>query len=184
MNPHFLFNAINTIHSFLNVDVKKTDDAILILADIYRYLMDKSFSRLIPFSDEWQFVKNYLEFEKLRFPDTFTFETKIKGNFGDIDLPPLLIQPLVENSIRHGLRKKKEPGYVKVLARRDGNHVKIEVVDNGIGIKTENLFSRTLDNIRDRLKYIYEESDLIIYETEDGEVKAVISFKPLKETDL
>ncbi len=176
MNPHFLFNSIHAIHALIRSDPEKADKGIIKLAEIYRYLMDTSLSSVVKFEKEWQFVENYLEFEKIRFADVLTYKTEMSGDFSDIMIPPLTIQPLVENSIKHGLRQKKELGIVEILAERKGNFVKIIVVDDGTSINKENIFTRSLGNIKDRLKFQFKESDVKLENREQGGVRATITF--------
>ncbi|MDY6935249.1 MAG: AAA family ATPase [Spirochaetota bacterium] len=178
MNPHFLFNAIHTIHALIHKDVEVADRAMIVLAEIYHFLMDKSFNSLITFEEEWQFVIHYLEFEKLRFSDTLSFETSKAGNFSDVFIPPLILQPIVGNSIKHGLRQKIGPGFVKVYATRYNDIVSVEILDNGTGLKTDDIYSRSLGNIKARLKYHFEESDLRLRNNQDGGVIASIYFRP------
>ena len=174
MNPHFLFNALNTIHSLINSDPDKARTAIEMLADIFHFITDKSFMSLTPFDDEWGFTGNYLEFEKLRFPETFSFGMKCTGTFEGITIPPLTIQPLVENSIKHGLRKKRDSGHITIDARRKGHLLTISVADNGTRLTRKKIFTGTLGNIRDRLKYHFPEADLTLKSRRGGGVTAVI----------
>lgn len=174
MNPHFLFNALNTIHSLINTDTVKARTAIEMLADIFHFITDKSFMSLTPFDDEWGFTGNYLEFEKLRFPDTFSFEMARTGNFESITVPPLTIQPLVENAIKHGLRKKRDSGHIRIDAHKAEHLLFIEITDNGTRLKRKNLFDGTLGNIRDRLKYHFPDADLTLKNRRGGGVTATI----------
>jgi len=175
MNPHFLFNSIHAIHALIHTDIEKADKGIIKLSEIYRFLMDTSMNSSIPFMEEWDFIKNYLEFEEIRFPDVLTYKIDMKGDFSDITIPPLTIQPLVENSIKHGLRQKHGAGLVEVYAERNNGAVKIEIFDDGKNINTKNIYSGTLGNIKDRLKYHFKESDLTIEKCTHG-VKARITF--------
>lgn len=176
MNPHFFYNAINTIHVLIHNNTSKANEAVIMLSDIFRFLTVGSLESTIPFDVEWEFVKNYLEFEMLRFPDILKFEIDRSGDFSGISIPPLTIQPLVENSIKHGLRKKTEGRFIKVYSEIIDNSIRIEVLDNGKGIKTDDLFFGTLGNIRDRLKFYYKESNLKINNHDDGGVKVEISY--------
>jgi LytS/YehU family sensor histidine kinase len=171
-----LFNSIHAIHALIRTDADKADRGIIKLAEIYRYLMDTSLSSLVQFEQEWQFVENYLEFEKIRFADVLTYKTVISGDFSDIMIPPLTIQPLVENSIKHGLRQKMELGLVEIFAERKDGHVNVIVADDGTRLKTENLFTRSLGNIKDRLKFHFKESDVKLENREKCGVKATITF--------
>jgi CheY-like chemotaxis protein len=132
MNPHFLFNALHSIHSLLANKPELADKGVIMLADIYRFLMDRSFEKHIPLEMEWKFVENYLEMEKLRFPDTLSYDMKKRGDFHDVLIPPLIIQPLVENSIKHGTRNMTGSGYISVYAERNENRITITMVEMDI----------------------------------------------------
>jgi two-component system, sensor histidine kinase ChiS len=158
MNPHFLFNAVHTIHALMHTDLEKADNGILKLAEIYRFLMEKSLSPLVDFNEEWQFVNNYLEFEKIRFPEILSYNMEMIGNFNGIKIPPLILQPLVENAIKHGLRKKSEPGKLEISAINIGGKVTLTVIDDGPGPSSEDKFSRSIGNIQERLYFCYKDS--------------------------
>ncbi len=162
MRPHFIYNALHTIHALLQLDPSKADVALLSFSEICRYYTDRSFESLVPFQEEWDFTRNYLDFEQLRLRDKFSFTMKAIGKFGDFSVPPLLLQPLVENSIKHGFNKSKKAGKIEVIAAKKKNCVFIEVTDNGVGLQTKDPFSRTLRNIADRLRFHYLDSDLRI----------------------
>ncbi|MCP4137088.1 MAG: AAA family ATPase [bacterium] len=181
MNPHFLFNALNTIHAYVQVKPEKAADALQKLSENYRFLMDKSLLSIISFEDEWQFVKNYLDMESLRFGYRMSAEMEKKGVFEDVEVPPLCIQPLVENSMKHGLRDMKGKGYIKVFAERAGNRVTVEVLDNGIGLTKKDIYSRSLGNILKRLKYYYADASLEACNRDEGGVRVVVAFGVGKE---
>ncbi|HOO70871.1 MAG TPA: AAA family ATPase [Spirochaetota bacterium] len=168
MKPHFFFNAINTVHALISGDPKLAEESIIILADIYRYLLDHSFESEVPFTEEWNFSMSYIEFEKIRFPKILACTVKIKGNFDGLKVPPLTVQPLVENAIKHGIRQKTGKGLLAVTALRNRNGFTVEVTDNGPGPQGDDLFSRSLGNIRDRLRYLYPGSGLTLERTPEG----------------
>ncbi len=176
-NPHFLFNAIHTIHALMRSNVKKADEAMVMLADIYRFQMDTSFQDLVPFDVEWEFVNIYLKFEKILFPETINFEMNKTGGLSSIMIPPLIIQPLVENSLKHGLRNKEDGGYIHVNAACTGNSVKISVEDNGTGLHNENPYARTLGNIKNMLRFHFNGSDVTIENRAGGGVIVTLTFE-------
>jgi two-component system sensor histidine kinase ChiS len=176
MNPHFLFNALNMIHSFVLRDARAADDALLKLAQNYRFLIDLDSRSLVSFEEEWEFVRNYLELEELRFGDTMSFSMEKTGDFGGINLPPLTIQPVVENSLKHGLKNMTGGGRIMVTADRTGNSVRVGVADNGEGLKTDNIYSRSLGNILQRLRHNFVEAELKAENIIDGGVRVSISF--------
>ncbi len=177
MNPHFLFNALHSIHSLLSNKPELADRGVIMLADIYRFLMDRSFDKHIPLEMEWKFVENYLEMEKLRFPDTLSYDMEKRGDFQDVSIPPLIIQPLVENSIKHGIRNKPGPGYISVNAERSDDWIRIRVKDNGVGLKKNDVYTRTVGNIRNRLQYYFSESGLTLENNQEAGAVANIFFK-------
>ncbi|MBN2159504.1 MAG: histidine kinase [Spirochaetes bacterium] len=178
MGPHFLFNALNTVHSLLRKDSQLADEAVIMLADNYRFLIDNSFLPLIPFDSEWQFVKNYLKLEELRFRDSLSVCMERQGDFTGISVPPLVLQPLVENALKHGIQRRGGSGTVRVCAERVGGTLRIIVWDNGPGLaSTADVFSRSLGNIRKRLSYYYNDVDITLNAEANG-VAARVMFVP------
>ncbi|MCP4134047.1 MAG: response regulator [bacterium] len=176
MGPHFLFNALNSIHYLIYENQDLADEALLMVAHNFRFLMDQSDKSLIPFDEEWEFVNNYLALEQIHFGDGLIFEMKQEGDFSEVLIPPLTIQPLVENSLKHGLGGKKGDALIQVLAKKENENVDIRIVDNGIGLRGKDLFSRSLGNILKRLRFYYEEADIKISNRAEGGVEAVVSF--------
>jgi sensor histidine kinase YesM len=176
MNPHFLFNAIHTIYALMKKDLSKAENAIIKLSEIYRFLTDRSFKSLIPFREEWEFMINCIDFYKINYSDTILFDINLSGNFDKILIPPLTIQPLAENSVKHGMSKTNIKKLIRINARKTDSGVIVEVLDNGSGLASDNPYVRTLGNIRDRLKFHYEVSDLKIHDLEEGGVRSVMSF--------
>jgi GAF domain-containing protein len=176
MDPHFLYNAIHTIHSLININPAEADRAVLLLGEMLHFFTDRSFERLVAFNDEWRFIQLYLEFEKIRFPDTLWFFLEKKYSFDGIMIPPLTIQPLVENAIKHGLRKKSGGGIVNITAYKMDDLAVIEVRDTGIGLNTDDLYSRSIGNIINRLKYNFNFADVTLSSRENGGVKVTVKF--------
>lgn len=168
MNPHFLFNSLNTVHALIGKDRVRADQALIMLADNYRFLIDYSFISLIPFDGEWRFVENYLKLEELRFEDSLSVTMERHGDFSSIRIPPLTIQPLVENALKHGIRTKGGPGTIGICAEAGESRVQITVEDNGPGPSSADLFSRSLGNIRNRLNHYYRNVELVIEKAEGG----------------
>lgn len=176
MSPHFLFNSLNTIHALINKDRAMADRAVIMLADNYRFLIDYSFLTLIPFDVEWRFVENYLALEELRFSDFLSVRMERSGDFSSLRVPPLILQPLVENALKHGIRQRGGSGTVGVFAQTDGRTIRIAVHDNGVGLKHGDLFTRSLGNIHKRLKYYYADVVFAVDNAEGGGVTVGITF--------
>ncbi|XDD52300.1 PAS domain S-box protein [Leptospira sp. WS92.C1] len=182
MSPHFLFNTLSIIHSYLQTNPELADSAILMLADNYRFLTDQAGKQLVPFDIEWEFMENYLQLLKLRFSDFIDVKVEKVGDFRKCQLPPLTLQPIVENSYLHGLRNKKGKGTIYVHAFIEGTKTHIVIRDDGIGLKSETIHSRTLTNISDRLKFYLYESELKIENHPEGGTVVTVTFdKPNNE---
>ena len=176
-SPHFLFNALNTVHALINKDPARADEAIIKLADNYRFLIELSHRSLILFNTEWRFVANYLELEELRFSDTLSIMMERSGDFSEVFIPPLTIQPVVENSLKHGIWKREERGMIRVSAAADADRVSISVCDNGSGLKSGDIYSRSLGNIRKRLNYHFDDVEFSVRNADAGGVEVNMSYR-------
>lgn len=165
MSPHYLFNSLNTIHALHKIKPELIGDAILSLANNYRFISDRTDRDWIPFEEEWNFLEDYLHLQKLRFYDTIQIDFKKSGDFSSVVLPPLLLQPIIENSFKHGFRGSADEQFqLFIHAKMVRDSVfSFVVYDNGIGIPEElladkgKLLERSLGNIKERLKNLYSE---------------------------
>lgn len=137
MNPHFIFNVVNSLQRFiLKGEKEKTLGYLADLSGLMRKTLNNSDKELIPLSEEIPFLEKYVMFEQLRFENQFTFKIIVDENLDteNIVLPPMIIQPFIENSIRHGLSGKTGNGEILLsFSRRGNDQLKISVRDNGIG---------------------------------------------------
>jgi len=182
IKPHFLFNVLNTISYFCDTDPEKAGVLINELANYLRQSFDfKNLDMFVPLEKEISLVNSYLEIEKARFGEELTVEFNIDHNI-HTDIPPLSIQPLVENAIRHGLRKKSGRGTVSISVQPASEGVTVTVSDNGRGISADRLDKLLgpdnqtgvgLRNIDARLKRLYGKGLSIRSEVGKG---TVISF--------
>jgi hypothetical protein len=175
MDPHFLFNALNTVHALIMKDPGRADRAVIMLADNYRYLIDRSFLTVVPFEDEWRFVENYLDLEELRFRDSLTVSMERKGDFSGMRIPPLTIQPLVENALKHGVQKNGGQGHVSVFAEATADRLTLTVTDNGAGLDSNDLYSRSLGNIRKRLHHYFGKAHMALDSAPGGGVTVTVA---------
>jgi LytS/YehU family sensor histidine kinase len=138
MNPHFIFNTLNNVQSLVNRDDKRAANEYLrIFADLIRQNMHNVSNELIPLEKEMNLVSNYLLLEKLRFKENLHYSINVDESvdLSEIWVPPLLIQPLVENSIKHGiLPLESAEGKVEVNVFERGGVLYIEIRDNGVGL--------------------------------------------------
>ncbi|WFS62060.1 LytS/YhcK type 5TM receptor domain-containing protein [Pseudodesulfovibrio thermohalotolerans] len=133
INPHFLFNSLNTIASFCRTNSERARDLLMDLSLYMRRNLDLS-RGFIPLSEELEQVRSYLAIEKARFGDRIQVEAEVEDGCGNWPIPPLIIQPLVENAIRHGVLGRERGGMVRVSARRENGHLEIRVADDGVGM--------------------------------------------------
>ncbi|WP_084786586.1 sensor histidine kinase [Bacillus tuaregi] len=174
INPHFLFNALNAIASTTRKDPQKARELIISLSSYMRYNLELT-DDMIDMEKELQQVKDYVVIEKARFGSRLQVEYDIDEV--DLKIPSLLIQPLVENAIKHGVLKTKEPGVVTISVKDNGGVIRISVKDTGVGIAEEvieNLYQQNvpankigLFNVYQRVKLIYGK-ELVIHRLNPG----------------
>ncbi len=134
LDPHFLFNALNTISSQLERDPKLARRMIEHLGDLLRLSLESKDRQEVPLAEEMAFLEHYLAIQKIRFGDHLRVETQISPDVKYASVPCLFVQPLVENAIRHGISRRASGGTVIVSARRDGDRLDIRVLDDGVGL--------------------------------------------------
>jgi sensor histidine kinase YesM len=165
INPHFLFNSLNSIKSLV-IKEKKHEAASFLteFSVLIRNILQKSREQFLSLEEELRFTENYLNIEQKRFEDGFEFEIKADNHLLEKLVPAFIIQPFVENSIKHGFLELHEKGKVKILVTENKEQIKIEITDNGIGRKksvknkpSENIHqSFGTQLIMDRLKILNE----------------------------
>lgn len=166
IKPHFLYNALNTIISFCWTDSQKAGDLLIELSNYLRSSFDfRNMDRLIHIKKEIEYVKSYLAIEKARFEEKINCNFDIDEDNLDFMIPPLILQPIVENAIKHGLLKKQEGGNVNIHIKHEDEFIKIIITDNGVGITKEKLTNILkedgankrvgIKNINMRMKRIY-----------------------------
>ena len=135
VNPHFLFNTLNTILDFIYKSPKKVESAILNLSDIYRRVLGLPDDRPISIDEEMELVRRYLEIEKIRLNERLEYNLTVEDALSGLEIPPLVIQTLVENAVKHGIAPKKEGGRIDVAVSRENGKASILITDNGTGIR-------------------------------------------------
>jgi LytS/YehU family sensor histidine kinase len=168
LNPHFLFNALHTVSALITSDPGAADRAIERLGDLLRYAMAED--EVVSLSAEWQFVRDYLAFEQLRLGDRLDIDAHLDPAAGDCLVPPLLLQPLVENAVRHGIAWRAEGGRISLDARRSTNGIRVRVADDGPGngSREHGRRGRGLDLVRRRLHAAFgDDAELRIDATHD-----------------
>jgi two-component system, LytTR family, sensor kinase len=163
LDPHFLFNALNTISSQLERDPKLARGMIEHLGDLLRLSLESKDRQEVPLAEEMAFLEHYLAIQKIRFGDQLRVETQIAPEVKYASVPCLFVQPLVENAIRHGISRRASGGTVMVSANRVGNRLDIRVLDNGVGLPVgwtlENSGGVGLSVTRQRVAGLYPDGE-------------------------
>jgi two-component system LytT family sensor kinase len=163
LHPHFLFNALHAISALVHRDPDAADKMIARLGDFLRLTLDASATQEVPLRRELEFLNCYLEIERVRFNDRLTTSLEVDPRLLDCRVPNLILQPLVENAIRHGVSQRTAPGHVRVRAERRGDTLRLQVSDNGAGLSNGPPGSKRLatkdgvglSNTRARLQQLY-----------------------------
>jgi two-component system, LytTR family, sensor kinase len=134
LDPHFLFNALNTISSHVERDPRLTRSMIEHLGDLLRLSLETKDRYEVPLAEELAFLDHYLEIQKIRFGDQLTVDIDVAAEVRYASVPSLFLQPLVENAIRHGISRRISGGAVMVTARAVGQNLVIQVEDDGVGL--------------------------------------------------
>jgi len=164
INPHFLFNALNTIISFIRINPNHARELIINLSTYLRYNLDAG-EKPVDIYRELEQVKAYVDIEKARFGEKLNVVYNIDDNL-DVKIPSLIIQPIVENSIKHGILEGSGCGTVSIkIKKTEGNNISISIEDDGFGISKdiiakvyENKMEKNkigISNVHNRLKCIY-----------------------------
>ncbi len=135
LNPHFLYNVFNTISASVPSENEKTRELIATLSDLFRYQLKATQSELVLLSDELEFVQKYLDLEKARFEDRLKVIIDVPEDVRDAMVPPMILQPLVENSVKHGISSLIDGGEILIRINRNGPNIQFEVADTGVGVK-------------------------------------------------
>jgi len=190
IQPHFLFNALNTIISFCRTDSLKARD-LLIKLSIYLRTSFKTNTPFIPLEKEIEHIRNFLDIEEARFSNRLEVIYNIDSSI-DCDVPPLILQPLVENALKHGLAQKSSGGIIEITVTKTPKYVCITVEDNGTGIETQRLNDILqssdrisgigLANVINRIKFIYDTTVDISVKTDSG--TKIVIYIPLDKLKL
>ncbi|PKN38680.1 MAG: hypothetical protein CVU62_00320 [Deltaproteobacteria bacterium HGW-Deltaproteobacteria-2] len=175
IEPHFLFNTLSNILSLIDT---KPDTGKSMLLDLTKYLRT-SLSRTLPekttLSQEMSMIKAYLDIHKIRMDERLNYKIDVPDNLWQHSFPPMLLQPLVENAIKHGLEPKVEGGEIVIRAIEENNLLKIEVADTGLGFSDLDKPGLGITNVRERLSLLFgEKGRLIIEENKPHGVRATI----------
>ncbi len=161
LHPHFLFNTLHSISALLNKDPQASRKMITRLGDFLRLTLENSGAQEVTLQKEMEFLTCYLEIERIRFQDRLVTRTELGEETLDAKVPNLILQPIVENAIRHAIAPRSTPGLIEIEAKQEGNKLRIQVRDNGPGISehrtSESVLNKGLGltNTGTRLEQLY-----------------------------
>ncbi len=200
MNPHFLFNSLSLV--VRNIQMGEKDTSIQLVRAISRILRTsiEIKSTAIPLDDEIELLESYLYIQRLHMRGRVTFYLDVRKSFGDqeFQIPPLTIQPLVENSVQHGLKDKIKDGKVEILITEKADYMEVVVADNGVGFQKNPKMETELEklelnnghrsktsiglgNVRERLQLFYKREDVMEIDREDGMTRITLKlYKKMK----
>src|SRR3954452_21197319 len=188
INPHFLFNTLNSVSSLIRTDPHMARVMVVKLSKVLRRLLRKheNFSTL---RDELSFIEDYLSIEVVRFGDKLRFEKDVDDNTLDMLVPSMLLQPLVENSIKHGLSSKVEGGTIRIRGHRSESRLHLMVEDDGVGIPESKLATLLehgigVSNVNERLKVLFGNEYRMWIDSHPGSGTRIEIEAPELHTDL
>ena len=184
LHPHFLFNTLNSITELMHSDVHVAERVITRLSDLLRMTLENIGTQEVSLREELDFVRGYLEIEETRFQDRLEIDYEIAPETLDARVPNLMLQPLVENAVRHGISKSSKSGLIRIKTEIQGTRLCVYIRDNGPGLKTNGHspaanFGIGLSTTRTRLEFLYgKDHSLELNNLPEGgvEVRLVLPF--------
>ena len=176
LHPHFLFNTLNVISALIHTDARAAERMIAGLSELIRVALYSVSEQEVPLHRELEVLGHYIDIQQIRFEDRLTINTHIEPDVRDILVPQLILQPLVENAIKHGIAPRATPGRIDITATRVENTVHISVVDNGVGLRDIGpgaalgaVVERVgLGNARARLRHLYGDQQALTIDVPPG----------------
>ncbi|HZD32653.1 MAG TPA: histidine kinase [Candidatus Angelobacter sp.] len=172
LEPHFLFNTLNSIAALARHDGEAAERMTLQLADLLRLSLDGVGVHEVPLQQELKFLQKYIDIQQVRFHDRLSVVTEVDPSTLDTLVPNLILQPIVENAIRHGIGPRRSPGLIRISTWRDRDDVWMEIRDNGVGLaRGRGLIPADgvgLSNTRGRLRQLYNDNHAMVLEDAPG----------------
>jgi signal transduction histidine kinase len=176
LHPHFLFNTLHAISALMHKDVELADRMIARLGELLRSTLEHVGTQKVALRDELEFIKPYLEIEQARLGPRLSVQLDIDPEAMDASVPNLILQPLVENAIRHGIAPRAGAGRIEVHARRENGRVRLQVCDNGRGLTTNYTEGIGVGNTRARLRQLYgAEHQFVMCNRPDGGLEVTVA---------
>ena len=177
IHPHFLFNTLNSIASLIPSDPKRAEDTVGKLASLLRFALSANQNGLAPLSQEVKIVRDYLEIERTRFGPRLRYTIDVPAALDEVKVPPLALQTLVENSIKHVVAQRAEGATIQVIGTSQANRVQLQVIDDGPGFALESITpEHGLGNLLSRLELLFGDRGQLSVTRADGKTVVSLSF--------
>lgn len=177
LHPHFLFNTLNSIASLIPTDPKRAEETVGKLASLLRFSLNGNQAGLVPLSQELKIVRDYLDIEHTRFGQRLRYTLDAPSGLEDVKVPPLALQTLVENSIKHVAAQRAEGALIRITASADREHVRLDVIDDGPGFLLEAITpEHGLGNLVSRLELLFGERAQLSVTRADASAVVTLQF--------
>jgi len=175
VNPHFLYNALNSIAGLALTDGTKTRKMAVSLSKFFRYSINQEQNNLVALKEELAMIETYLEIEKIRFDDRLNYEIIIQPGLEQLKIPRFILQPLVENSVKHGLKGSINELFIRIQAQLNGSKLALSVEDNGLPFATDFEPGYGLKSVYDKLDLLFPEKyEVALFNNPVKQVKILI----------
>ena len=176
IHPHFLFNTLNSIASLIPSDPSRAEETVSKLASLLRFSLNANHDSLVPLSQELKIVRDYLEIEATRFGQRLHYEISVPASLGGFKVPPLALQTLVENSVKHVVAQRNQPSSISVNGERNDDRLELSVTDDGPGFSLADVApDHGLGNLVGRLELLFGESAQLNVKRVDNKTVVSIS---------
>jgi len=177
IHPHFLFNTLNSIAALIPSDPQRAEDTVGKLASLLRFSLNANHTGLVPLSQELKVVHDYLEIERTRFGDRIRFDIVVPDSLDDVPVPPLALQSLVENVVKHVVAKRPQGASIQITGSRDTKRIQLAVLDDGPGFSLDAITpDHGLGNLIARMELLYGAAGQLEVARENNKTAVRISF--------
>ena len=177
LHPHFLFNTLNSIAALIPRDPQRAEDTVSKLASLLRYSLATHNTGLVTLAQELRFVRDYLEIEATRFGTRLRYEVDVPDTLLEIKTPPMALQSLVENAVKHVVAQRVEGAQLHINATREGDLLRLEVIDNGPGFSLNTIApEHGLGNLKARLELLYGDRGKLMVARRDSSTVVGLEF--------
>jgi len=177
IHPHFLFNTLNSIAALIPSDPVRAEDTVGKLASLLRFSLNANQSGLVPLSQELKIVRDYLEIEKTRFGARLRYNIAVPDSLASVKVPPLALQSLVENVVKHVVSKRTEGAMIQITGTLESDHIHLEVADDGPGFTLDAISSEHgLGNLIARLELLFGSAGQLGVSRKDEKTAVCLTF--------